>query len=276
MNSIVKKRKPVVVLDLDDKIPQRVRDRGVVLCQSREDIVKTVRRATHRSVWISFKQSMTDDLLRKMRMFQHRRGRIYGLVTIESPRPKSIPGLTSHFRRLVGTAPDSTFLPLEELLDVLSAPTHEAAGLFIAGVADLESETLALTRGNFRTITAPFSMFQPSQKGTQPDFHRMSLTDYGHTVRLGEYEASSGAILYEVDPEYRRKIRKEQLAEDRTFGASLRRLRIQKKLSRNDFAPLAAKTIARIERNEVKKLHEETLQIIADRLEVEPKEIETY
>lgn len=276
MNSIAKKRKPVVVLDLDDKLAQRVRGRDVVLCQGREDIVKTVKKVTHRSFWISFTRGMTDDLLRKIQMCQHRRGRIYGLLMVEAPRPKSIPGLSSHFRRLVGTAPDSTFLPLEELLDVLCAPTHEAAGLFIAGVADMESETLALTRGNLRTITAPFSMFQPSGKGVQPDFHQLSLTDYGHTIRLGEYESSSDAILYEVDPEYRRKIRKQRLAEEKTFGASLRRIRIQKKLSRNDFAPLAAKTIARIERSEVEKPHGETLRTIANRLGVEPEEIESY
>ena len=119
-------------------------------------------------------------------------------------------------------------------------------------------------------------MFQPSGKGTHPDFTRLSLADYGHTVRLGDYEASSDAILYEIDPEYRRKIRKQQLAEEQTFGASLRRLRIQKRLSRNDFAPLSSKTIARIERSEVEKPHGDTLRIIAGRLGVEPDEVESY
>jgi lambda repressor-like predicted transcriptional regulator len=140
----------------------------------------------------------------------------------------------------------------------------------------MESETLALTRGNLRTMTAPFSIFQPSGKGVQPDFTRLGLADYGHTVRLGDYEASSDAILYEVDPDYRRRIRKQRLAEEKTFGASLRRLRIQKRFSRNDFAPLSSKTIARIERNEVAKPHGETLRTIADRLGVEPDEIESY
>ena len=276
MHSIAKKRTPVVVLDVDENRLQSVKRRGVVLCRGREGIVETIKKISHRSFWISFTREMTDDLLRKMRMSQHRRGRIYGLLTVESPRPKSIPGLSSHFRRLVGTAPDSTFLPLEELLDVLSAPAQEAAGLFIAGVADIQSETLALTRGNLRTISAPFSMFTPSGKGARPNFSQLSITDYGHTVRLGEYEASSDAILYELDPDYRRRIRKRQRAEEKTFGASLRRLRIQKKLSRYDFVPLTDKTIARLERNEVEKPHGETLQIIAERLGVEPEDIESY
>jgi len=276
MNSVARSKRPVVVLGPDRGLFPLFKRHGVVLCRGREDVVETVKRVTHRSFWISLKRHATDDLLRNIGGYQHRRGRILGLLTVEAPRPTSIPGLTGHFRRVVGTAPGSEFLPLDELLDVLVAPTREAAGLFIAGVADPESETLALTRGNLRTVTAPFSMFQPSGKGTHPDFTRLSLADYGHTVRLGDYEASSDAILYEIDPEYRRKIRKQQLAEEQTFGASLRRLRIQKRLSRNDFAPLSSKTIARIERSEVEKPHGDTLRIIAGRLGVEPDEVESY
>jgi lambda repressor-like predicted transcriptional regulator len=235
-----------------------------------------MRRASPRSFWISTKQEATDDLLRSAQQCRYRRGPISGLVTLEPPRPNSVPGLNSCFRRLAGTAPDSKLLPLEELLDVLSAPQSEAAGLFIAVVADPHSETLALTRGNLRTITVPFSMFPPSGKGVHPDFTRLSLTDYGHTVRLGDYEAAADAILYEADPEYRRKARTKLLADAKTFGSSLRRLRIQKGISRNDFAPLSSKTIARIERSDVEKPHGETLRTIADRLGVEPQEIESY
>jgi hypothetical protein len=99
-----------------------------------------------------------------------------------------------------------------------------------------------------KTITVPWSLFKPSANGAQPDFNRLSLTDYGHTLQLGDYEADADTILYEADPEYRRKGRKKLLAEEKTFGASLRRLRIQKGLSRSDFAPLSPKTLARIER----------------------------
>jgi lambda repressor-like predicted transcriptional regulator len=104
----------------------------------------------------------------------------------------------------------------------------------------------------------------------------VGLTDYGHTVCLGDYEAASDAILYEADADYRRKTRKKLLAEEKTFGASLRRLRIQKRLSRNDFVPLSSRTLARIERNEVEKPHGETLRTIANRLDVQPEEIESY
>lgn len=278
MGKLVKARKKLVVLDLEKPGAQarRSKIRGAVYCRGRAQIAETLRQAPARTFWVSLKQGATDDVLRSAHVCQRRRGTIYGLVTVEPPRPNSVPGLASCFRRLAGTAPNSKLLPVDELLDVLSAPTREAASLFIAGVADMESQTLALTRGNLKTITVPFSMFKPSGTGVQPDFTQLSLTDYGHTVRLGDYEASSDAILYEADPEYRSKVKKQLLAEEQTFGASLRRLRIQKGLSRRDFGSLSSKTIARIERNEVEKPRGETLRTIADRLGVEPEEIESY
>ena len=69
---------------------------------------------------------------------------------------------------------------------------------------------------------------------------------------------------------------KERQESEKSFGASLRRLRIQKRLSRSDFAPLAAKTIARIERNEIGKPHGKSLNTIAQRLGVAVDQIETY
>ena len=57
---------------------------------------------------------------------------------------------------------------------------------------------------------------------------------------------------------------------------SLFRLRQQRRLKRTDFAPLTAKTIARIERNEVAKPHGTTLNAIAKRLRIAPDEIADY
>jgi hypothetical protein len=54
------------------------------------------------------------------------------------------------------------------------------------------------------------------------------------------------------------------------------RLRKQRRLRRDDFSPVSAKEIARIERNEVGKPHSKTMQVISDRLGVRPDEIESY
>ena len=63
------------------------------------------------------------------------------------------------------------------------------------------------------------------------------------------------AVLYEWDPHYRRKLKSRRLKDDRSFGASLRRLRKQRGLKRTDFRPVDARTIARIETGAVAKPH---------------------
>ena len=66
------------------------------------------------------------------------------------------------------------------------------------------------------------------------------------------------------------------IRKDASFGGSLRRLRLQKGLSRSDFAPLSSKTIARLERGEVEVPHGDTLEAIARRLGVPAAEISSY
>ena len=66
-------------------------------------------------------------------------------------------------------------------------------------------------------------------------------------MKLGNYEAAADAILYETDPEYRSRLSAKRRAEDKTFGACLRRLRLQRCLRQSDFGGVTAKTITRIE-----------------------------
>lgn len=118
--------------------------------------------------------------------------------------------------------------------------------------------------------------FEPSGDGVTPDFGALSFTDCGHTVAMGDYEASADAILYETDEDYRRKLNKERRRSERSFGASLRRLRLQRRLKRSDFPDVSSKTIARIERGDVERPRGKTLDAIAKRLRVAPDQIETY
>ena len=166
-------------------------------------------------------------------------------------------------------------LPPEELVDVLLGRREEARDVFIGGSVDPVSETLTLTRGDLDTVVVPLSMFRPSGKAT-PDPSDFAVEDYGHTVRLGKYEAAADAILYEVDPDFRKRLNAKRRRDERGFGASLRRLRIQRHLSRADFPGLSPKTLARIERGETGKPHGKTLAVLAKTLGVMPEEIETY
>ena len=231
-----------------------------------------VAQAHKSSLWISEEKTLTDTMLKAM---SSRPCSLGNMVLLYQPTLASIPVLSRYFHRVVFCIGQGC-LPPEELAAVLAA--NNKADLFMGGLVDDDSETITFWRGNLATLTVPFTAFPPSGDGIEPDFAAFAVIDYGHTVRLGDYEAATEALLYEFDPTYRRRIARARRAEDRSFGASMRRLRKQRGVRREDFVPLAAKTIARIEQGEVDphRLHPRTLGIIAKRLAVEPSEIETY
>lgn len=264
----------LIVLDEEDvDLAESLGPGSVTVCRSPADLDRITADWRRYSVWLSHSPALTDELLKRLAG----RSGVSGhplLLLLQPPRVGSIPSLCGLFQP-IGMAPSYRWLPTDELLDVLR-DTARKKHLLIGGAADRESETLALVRGDFSTLVVPFDQFPPGGDGTLPDFDRLAFTDHGHTVRLGDYEAAADAILYEADPEYRRALQKERRATERSFGAALRRLRKQRGLRQRDFAPLPARTIARIERSEVRKPRGETLKLIAERLGVEPEEIGSY
>jgi len=167
----------------------------------------------------------------------------------------------------------SGYLPDHELAEVLLAANRDE--LFLGGIVDHATRMVTFWRGNRESLVVPFSAFPPSGSGSKPEFTRFQVTDFGQTICFGRYEAATEAILYEFDPEYRRRIKKKRLQREKTFGASLRRLRKQRGLRLKDFG-VSSRTMGRIERNEVTRIHPKTVSLIAGKLGVEPAEIESY
>jgi hypothetical protein len=227
-------------------------------------------------MWLAAKPGATDELLNEaIRLPARRRCRLGGLLTLSPPRSESIQPLGDLFKPFVWS-PGKEFraLPLPELAEVLG--DDRRGELFIGGYVDPHNQILTLVRGDLRRLSVPLSMFQAPGTGEIPDSSRLALVDYGNTVRLGAYEAAADAILYEADPDYRSRLLAKRRAEDRTFGACLRRLRLQRGLRQNDFEGVSAKTIARIERDLTGAPHGHTLATIAARLEVDSFEILSY
>jgi hypothetical protein len=245
----------------------------VSICHDRSEVAAAVRSPTRRMTWISFTRTFTDILLEKA---VDARADLRGshLITLTPPRSESIPALLGLFHPVFGLVEGFQWLPTEELVEAITR--DDASDRFIGGSVDPKAKALTLLRGDITAVVAPFSLFPKSGDGTTPDFTRLALTDYGRTIVLGDYEASADAILYELDPDYRRRLKKRRRQDERTFGASLMRLRKQRRLKRGDFAPISSKEIARIERNEVGTPHAQTLEAIADRLGVRPEEIASY
>lgn len=261
----------VVLLDRAKKRPERFAALRPEIVTSLTELRNSVAHATKDSLWVSYASDLTDALVKSLSGAPFLLG--FGLF-IHSLDMKTIPALSALFRRFAFTA-DGGFIAAEELVKVLEAENRP--NLFIGGIVNQVTETITFWRGNLKSLTVPFSAFEKSGDGTEPDFNKFSVIDCGQTVQLGDYEAAVDAILYEYDPEYRRNITKKRLQEEQSFGASLRRLRKQRGLRREDFEPdVSAKTIARIEQGKVKRIQQKTLGNLAKHLSVKPKEIATF
>ncbi|MDP7020272.1 MAG: helix-turn-helix transcriptional regulator [Pirellulaceae bacterium] len=264
-------QRKVFLLDRAKKRSSRFASLHPQVVSTVTELRNSVAHASGDSLWVSYASDLTEALVRSASQGALRLG--FGLF-IHALDLKTIPALSSFFRRIAFTM-DGGFIPTEELVEVLEAENRP--DLFIGGSVDHDTNTITFWRGNLKPLTAPFSAFEKSGTGTRPDFNEFAVVDCGQTVELGDYEAAVDAILYEYDPEYRRRISKQRLREDQSFGASLPRQSKQRGLRREDFEPdLSAKTIARIEQGKVKRIQKKTLSALAEHLSVEPDEIETF
>lgn len=178
------------------------------------------------------------------------------------------------FRHVFAPSPGVQVLDRAELQEVLASPERDER--FIAASYVAENAVVVLTRGNLESLVVPLTWFRNAASSAALAPAEVAIIDGGQTVRLGAFEASTDAILYEFDAEYRRAARKRRLAEDTSLGASIRRLRLQNNVARDDFPGVTEKAIARIERNEVSQPHMRTLERIAERLAVTVESLPTY
>lgn len=194
------------------------------------------------------------------------------LLVLAEPSPNRLQFLRGLFRDVI-TRQEGVHLRADELVEIFA--TENPEDLFIGGVVDSEDDVLVLFRGNLERMLVPLEWFR-RDRHPKPNFDDFEVIDTGQTLRFGEYEAAADALLYEFDAGARRRMKERERAQDRSFGGALRRLRLQKGLSRSDFPGIDPKTVARIERGEVEKPREETLSILARSLGVEPEDIETF
>jgi hypothetical protein len=235
-----------------------------------EAVVRDVVRSGNvRAFWIASNQVAVGWLMKALRESPRRRWGEF--VTMKPVSPSMATLLQDRFDRVV--LPLQRILPLDEIIAI-----HDRADrsdFCISGSVDRESDTAVLVLGDLSVLAVPLSDFARCGDGPIPDFDAFDIVDHGRTLRFGAFEAAVDAVLYERDPGYRRRLKKARAEEDRSFGASLRRLRRQRKLRLEDFGALA-KTVARIERGDVTRPRRTTLQGIADLLGVAPDRIKDF
>ncbi|SRR5579872_1318311 len=222
------------------------------------------------AIWIIDDSRLADQVAHEAAM-TNLIGKSGAVVLLIDPRPPLLPVLEKRFKRV---AFPSRALPRAEFDWVLKAPDRNDR--IIGGTVDKPSETITVWRGDLKPLVIPFNTFKATANGVRPNFDVFSVTDYGSTLKLGEYEAATDAVLYEHDPEFRRRLKHRRFAEEDSLGASIRRLRMQRQLTRQDFPTIDPKTLARIENGQVRKPHPDTLKVIARQLGVRPEELETF
>lgn len=248
--------------------------RGVCILSSRPAIHKLLRGGLRRprkaAAWLALDSGLANVLLEEVQALKT--GSFGTLALLEDITPSRLALASRYFRTVF--QPGLKWLPPEQVIRILHA--HEPRDRLVAGLIDEVAGNLLVYRGDLQPVVVPCKSFLP-RAGVEPDFNDFEVIDGGNAVRFGAYEASADAVLYENDPDYRRRQRRQRRAEDRTFGASLRRLRLQRELRQSDFEPeVSARTIARIENNQVAKPHGRTLLHIAGCLGVQAEEMDTY
>lgn len=180
--------------------------------------------------------------------------------------------LHATFRFVVSAEEGACLAPVAELREILGS--ERRAELIVA--ATMSEGAVVLYRGNLEPLIVPMQWFPTHARSAKAASLTLAVTDFGQTLRMGQYEIATDAILYEFDEACRRRIKSRQRHADPSFGGALRRLRLQKRLRQGDFLGITAKEIARIERGEVKKPRRGTLAKIAKCLGVSVEEISTY
>jgi DNA-binding Xre family transcriptional regulator len=227
------------------------------------------------SVWLTHEPSIIEDALKGSDIFDLRSSlkKRTNILILGEAKKSWEPTLNSLFKKAFVFA-EATSLSIVEILEIFASknPSH----FVIGGNIENDLKLLVLTRGDLSTLAIPLSAFRESGDNIVPDFEAFSVVDGGQTLKFGEYEASVDSVLYELDPDYRKYLKTLRTRTDKSFGACLKRLRLQKGLLQSDFGEIDEKVIGRIERGEVSRPRDSTLDKIAETLGVRPEEIVNY
>jgi len=262
---------PLVVVEENHGLAAHFGATKPVSASSPEQLHAAMNKFAHGAVWVA----RAGPILKWLAVIDPRAKTPHRLLLIGSPKGPERAFLRAVFESVVVPDDEMKMLGFDELFEVLGSARR--ANLLVGGAVAPAAKSVVLIRGDLTSLVVPFSWFVArTNERPKPNFSAFEIVDFGQTIKLGDYEAAVEAVLYEFDAEFRKQERKRRISVDKSLGGALRRLRLQRGLSRADFPGITAKTIARIERGEVKEPHGDTLGIIAEKLGVKPEEIITF
>ena len=169
-------------------------------------------------------------------------------------------------------------LPEHQLVEALRSDERDE--LAVGVTVDAATDAVVMHRGSLDRLVVPSEWFREQARGREGVAGRFDLeaarpTDYGQTLQFGEFEVAVGALLYEFDANVRRRQR-ERARDERGLGASVRRLRLQRRLRQEDLPGLSRREVGRIERGEVQTPRKATREKLAAALGVQEPELGEY
>ncbi len=185
------------------------------------------------------------------------------LVVLFCPRVQILPCLYRSMDRLIYMDPAGA-CSAKHTLEIMEAPDrHER---LIGVLPDAGTATVTFWSGDLRPLIVPSDWISQRVRTVKFSAGTWRITDGGRTVEIGSGKLAAHEILCQYNAQFRREFRRRQWAADESLGGQVRVLRRKLGLRREDFPGIDAKTVARIERHEIRHPQRETLRLIAQTL----------
>ncbi len=173
------------------------------------------------------------------------------------------------FRRVIYFAAESRWCPDQDLRQLVQQADRQIA---LGCVLDSPSGLLTLVCADLSILTFPLSELSATAENNYSNI-RPALSDHGRTLVLPDGPHPLLEILEKYDAGFRRARRRGLWAQSTHPGERIRHLRLSRRLRREDIPGLDVKTIARIERGEIRTPQKETLRLIAAALQIPLSEL---
>jgi transcriptional regulator with XRE-family HTH domain len=179
------------------------------------------------------------------------------------PRGEIFPILLRGFHRVLPLSVSAFPNNIQRLRDGINAA--EPARL-LGAVPDAALAAVTLYRADLSSLCVAADWFTQGGENVITDISALRLEEDGTMVHLGSRRWPAHQVIAAFDSNFRRRLRRLELTQNDTLGGLVRRTRKERRLAREEFPGIDAKTIARIERNEITRPQRETLRLIAQTL----------
>ena len=187
------------------------------------------------------------------------------------PAVELLAALGRCFRRVIYLAAESRWCTDQVLCQLVKQADRQIA---LGFVFDSPSRLLTLVCADLSILTVPLSELSAALDHNAQI--RPALSDQGRTIVLPDGSHPLLETIEKYDDTFRRARRRGLWAQSAHPGERIRHLRLARCLRREDIPGVDLKTIARIERGEIRTPQKETLRLIAAALQIPLSELQSH